>query len=156
MKRFTIRIYGVLIQNGAVLVSDEFIHGKHITKFPGGGLEFGEGALDCLKREFREEMNLEVEVSSHLYTTDFFVASAFDENCQVMSIYYLVETFENIAVPFSEKVNDYKIDNNIRGFRWIPLKTLSAEDFSFVIDKKVGEMLVSPPRPNSGRTGSHL
>ena len=143
MKRFTIRIYGILIQNGATLVTDEFIHGRHITKFPGGGLEFGESPIDCLKREFVEEMNLEVEIRSHFYTTDFFVASAFDEHCQVMSIYYLAETKNKITVPISEKPHDYKLENNAQAFRWIPLNSISANDFTFVIDKKVGEMLAS-------------
>ena len=45
-----------------VLVSDEYIRGNYYTKFPGGGLEFGEGTRDCLAREFMEEMNLKVEV----------------------------------------------------------------------------------------------
>ncbi|MFM2327645.1 MAG: hypothetical protein RIR31_1847, partial [Bacteroidota bacterium] len=60
---FNIRVYGILInENKQVLVSDEFIRGMQITKFPGGGLEFGEGTRDCLKREFMEEMNLEVAI----------------------------------------------------------------------------------------------
>ncbi len=141
MKRFTIRIYGILIQNDAVLVSDEFIHERHITKFPGGGLEFGESTTDCLKREFMEEMNLEVIIKSHFYTTDFFVASAFDEHCQVMSIYYLVETKLPITVPISEKPHDYKLENNTQAFRWIPLNAISADDFTFVIDKTVAGMI---------------
>ena len=68
--RFNIRVYGVLInKHKQVLVSDEFIRGQYFTKFPGGGLEFGEGTRDCLKREFQEEMNLEVAVGDHIYTT---------------------------------------------------------------------------------------
>lgn len=143
MKRFTIRIYGILIQNDAVLVSDEFVHERHITKFPGGGLEFGESTLDCLKREFMEEMNLEVSIKSHFYTTDFFVASAFDEHCQVMSIYYLVETNRPITVPISEKPRDYKLENNTQAFRWISLNAISSDDFTFVIDKAVAEIIKS-------------
>jgi hypothetical protein len=50
---FTIRVYGLLIHNGFMLVSDELIRGHRITKFPGGGLEFGEGTKDCLIREIR-------------------------------------------------------------------------------------------------------
>ena len=42
MKHFNIRVYGILIQDSNVLVSDEYIKGKNITKFPGGGLEYGE------------------------------------------------------------------------------------------------------------------
>ena len=77
MHRFNVRVYGILIKDGKVLVSDEYIKGNKITKFPGGGLEFGEGTIECIKREFIEEMQLPVEVISHFYTTDFFVSSAF-------------------------------------------------------------------------------
>ncbi len=76
---FNVRVYGILInEQKQVLVSDEFIRGSYYTKFPGGGLEFGEGTRDCLKREFMEEMNLKVEIGEHIYTTDFFQLSAFN------------------------------------------------------------------------------
>src|SRR5512133_2855883 len=89
MQKFNIRVYGILInEQKEVLVSDEFIRGNYYTKFPGGGLEFGEGTRDCLKREFLEEMNLNVEVGEHLYTTDYFQMSAFHPDHQIISIYY--------------------------------------------------------------------
>ena len=76
---FNVRVYGILINEAKqVLVSDEYIRGAYITKFPGGGLEFGEGTRDCLQREFMEEMNLKVAVGNHLYTTDHFQLSAFN------------------------------------------------------------------------------
>ena len=78
MSHFNIRVYGILINDHKkVLVSDEYIRGNYYTKFPGGGLEFGEGTRDCLVREFKEEMDLAVEVGEHLYTTDFFPAFGF-------------------------------------------------------------------------------
>ena len=74
---FNIRVYGILFGEGKkVLVSDEFIRGNYYTKFPGGGLDFGEGTRDCLKREFKEEMDLDVLVTDHLYTTDLIQMSA--------------------------------------------------------------------------------
>src|SRR5881398_4182065 len=89
---FSIRVYGILINEAQqVLVSDELIRGNYYTKFPGGGLEFGEGTRDCLRREFNEEMNLRVEVGEHLYTTDFYQISAFNREQQIISIYYLVK-----------------------------------------------------------------
>jgi ADP-ribose pyrophosphatase YjhB (NUDIX family) len=76
MGQFNIRVYGILInEQKQLLVSDEFIRGGYYTKFPGGGLEFGEGTRDCLKREFIEELNLKIEVLDHLYTTDFYQES---------------------------------------------------------------------------------
>ena len=58
---FIIRVYGIYIDpDKGILVSDELVNGKYITKFPGGGLEFGEGTIDCLKREMVEETGQEL------------------------------------------------------------------------------------------------
>ena len=97
---FTIRVYGILInENKQVLVSDEFIRGNYYTKFPGGGLELGEGTRDCLKREFKEEMNLDVQVEDHIYTTDYFQMSAFNPDDQIISIYYFVKRLKPLLLP---------------------------------------------------------
>ena len=61
-KPFNVRVYGIVIEDNQVLICDELINGYKMTKFPGGGLEFGEGTIDCVIREFNEEMNIEVEV----------------------------------------------------------------------------------------------
>lgn len=90
---FTIRIYGLIInQNNEILISDEFQLGTKMTKFPGGGLESGEGTIDCLKREFREECNgQELENIRHFYTTDYYQKALFYEKTQLLSIYYLAD-----------------------------------------------------------------
>lgn len=135
MQRFNVRIYGLLVKNNKVLITDELIGGRMITKFPGGGLEFGEGSIDCLKREFIEEMSLEIEVLSHFYTTDFFVASAYDES-QVISVYYLVKAVDEDCINDVSKFNYDK-----QSFKWLDVNTLDANDFTFPIDKKVAELL---------------
>src|SRR5881396_1217708 len=105
---FNIRVYGVLVnEQKQVLVSDEYIRGAYYTKFPGGGLEIGEGTRDCLKREFKEEMNLEVVIGEHIYTTDFFQQSAFNSAHQILSIYYLATALEPIVVPIRNKEFDF-------------------------------------------------
>jgi 8-oxo-dGTP pyrophosphatase MutT (NUDIX family) len=150
MFRFNIRVYGVLINDQKqVLVADELIRGKYYTKFPGGGLEFGEGTRDCLKREFIEEMNLKVEVGEHLYTTDYFQVSAFNPDHQILSIYYLVTPLEAITVRLSDKVFDfdetqmdfYKQRNEIESFRYIDWNDLSEDSVTLPIDKIVVRLL---------------
>ncbi|HEY0897744.1 MAG TPA: NUDIX hydrolase, partial [Sphingobacteriaceae bacterium] len=48
---FNVRVYGLLINHRQeILISDEEEYGVRFTKFPGGGLEYGEGLLDGLKR----------------------------------------------------------------------------------------------------------
>ena len=105
---FNLRVYGILITDAKqVVVSDEFIRGGYFTKFPGGGLEFGEGTRDCLKREFKEEMNLEVEIGDHIYTTDYFQMSAFNPSHQIISIYYFAKALEPFSVEFKNNPFDF-------------------------------------------------
>jgi 8-oxo-dGTP diphosphatase len=143
---FNIRVYGILFgENKRVLVSDEFIRGAYYTKFPGGGLEFGEGTRDCLKREFKEEMDLEVKIGDHLYTTDFFQMSAFNPEHQIISIYYLAEPLEPIKVPLrntpfdfdAAQLEQYKIKNEIETFRFIDWQLFSPESVTLPIDKVI-------------------
>jgi ADP-ribose pyrophosphatase YjhB (NUDIX family) len=105
---FNIRVYGILINNNdEILIAEELIKDQYITKFCGGGLEHGEGTLACLKREFIEEMNLNIEVLEHLYTTDFYQQSAFNPTQQIISIYYLVKALEPIKIKLNEKPFDF-------------------------------------------------
>lgn len=138
--RFTVRVYGLLIQQGRLLVSNEFIKGEHITKLPGGGLELGEGPLDCVIREFKEELNLTVSEATHFYTTDFFIPSAFDNDSQVIIIYFKVKIEE--AANFNPEEVDISHEPEILRFRWIPLEKLNAEDLTLPSDKKAIELLV--------------
>lgn len=141
VKKFNVRVYGILTQNNAVLVSDEYIKGNKITKFPGGGLEFGEGTKDCLIREFKEELDLDIEVLDHLYTTDFFVSSAFHSNSQVISIYYLVKAKSKLNFKISETEHNYDKKEGAQSLRWINYKELKDSDLTLIIDKRVGELL---------------
>ena len=143
MPSITIRVYGICInEKDQVLVSDEFIYGKYITKFPGGGLQSGEGTIDCLKREMVEETGQEVEVLGHYYTTDFFVPSAFDPTKQVISIYYTIRFIENVRFVTRGKPFDFKeVKNDAQSFRWMKISEIRDGSFTLVIDKRVGMML---------------
>jgi 8-oxo-dGTP pyrophosphatase MutT (NUDIX family) len=148
ISRFNIRVYGILMDdNKRILVSDEYIRGMYITKFPGGGLELGEGTRDCLKREFMEETGLEVIIGEHLYTTDFFQMSAFRKNEQIISIYYLVHPTDvfNLSTKTTlfdftpEQVGDPNGEAEV--FRWIEFDDINDNTVSLPIDKLVLKMM---------------
>lgn len=128
---FNVRIYGIIInKKKEVLLSDESFQDLSFTKFPGGGLQFGEGTVDALKREIMEEMGAAVEVIEHFYTTDFFQASAFNPQQQVISIYYLAKFVEE----------DFRVIEP--GFHWKNLSEFTVADVSLPIDKKVAQLII--------------
>ena len=140
----TVRVYGILMnEKKQVLVSDEY------TKFPGGGLEIGEGTRDCLKREFIEEMNLKVSIGDHLYTTDFFQISAFNNAHQILSIYYEAIALEPISVALKSKEFDfdeqqlqvYEKTRQIESFRLVDWEHFSSQQLTLPIDKIVADLV---------------
>jgi len=145
---FNVRAYGLVLHNHQVLVTDEFRMGQARTKFPGGGLEFGEGLNDCIRREIMEELGFEVLSVKHFYTTDFFVASAFDSTAQVISVYFLVTlSEENLAcIPVSAKFAwENPGTDGEQLFRWLSINQALSEDMTFPIDQHVAQLLASNP-----------
>jgi len=81
-------------------------------------------------------------VISHFYTTDFFQASAFHKNQQVISIYYLIRSIHPLFIKVKEKAFDFdSLTEGAQVFRWIPLASLKKQEFTFPIDQNVAEQL---------------
>lgn len=143
---FIIRVYGLILnEKNEILLTDEFQLDRKMTKLPGGGLQSGEGTIDCLRREFREECNgQEIENIRHFYTTDFYQESFFCKDHQIISIYYLATLKKPIRFTLSVKPFDFKeLKNGNQSFRWVKLNNLQSEDLSFPIDKFAVKQLQS-------------
>ena len=143
MSTFTIRVYGLLLHEGRVLVADEFIKGQRITKFPGGGLEYGEGLKDALVREVHEEIGIAAHDIAHFYTTDFFQQSAFHSTpMQVVSVYYTFRVADPSAISVVDiPFGDLNGPQDQEVFRWLDLAGSVEEDLSLPIDRHVWRML---------------
>ena len=140
---FTIRVYALIISSGnEVLVTDEFQLDRKMTKFPGGGLNFGEGTIDCLKRELIEECSQEITDIEHFYTTDFYQKALFWESFQLVSIYYLAKLKDPVQFRISEKAFDFPdLVNGNQSFRWVAAEKINPKEFTFPIDKHVAHLL---------------
>lgn len=142
--RFNVRVYGLIINaDHEILVSDEERGGVRFIKFPGGGLEFGEGLIDGLKREFLEECNLEIEVISHFYTTDFFVESAFGDGSQLLSVYYLVKPLHDFNFKIVTCPYDFgeQTGNDKQCFRMVKIADLTRDSVTFPVDQHIVDLL---------------
>lgn len=161
MALFNVRVYGIMFdEQHRLLVADEFIRGNFFTKLPGGGLEIGEGTRDCLKREFLEETGLDVSIGEHIYTTDFFQISAFNNIDQIISIYYAVTAngpinLETKTIPFDFKPNQIADPTKeAEVFRWIHWNDLTENDMSLPIDKVVIQLLKTKAKSNDKKHNS--
>ncbi|MFI5350169.1 MAG: NUDIX hydrolase, partial [Elusimicrobiota bacterium] len=67
-RNFSCRIYGVLRENGKVLLTRSAFRGSSFINFPGGGVEIGEAPMAALLREFVEETGLVVRPARTLYS----------------------------------------------------------------------------------------
>lgn len=139
---FNLRVYGIIINSkDEVLVSDELRHGSSFTKFPGGGLEWGEGQRETLVRELKEEMNLDAQIGDLFYVNDFFQKSAFRENDQLISFYYIVSKIDFDAIPVTN--HNFPLTEEGEKFRWMQRTELLESVFAFPIDKVVAKLLTS-------------
>jgi len=140
MSYFNVRVYGLLINDqDEVLLSDEFEYAQKFTKFPGGGVELGEGLIEALKREFVEECNAEIEVVSHFYTTDFYEKSSFNES-QLISVYYIVKALHPLVLDFKLQAFDFT-EGSAQSFRWAKISELNEADVTFKTDRTVVALL---------------
>jgi ADP-ribose pyrophosphatase YjhB (NUDIX family) len=130
--KINVRVYACAVKDNKVLTLFEEYAGEQLVKFPGGGLEFGEGLIDCLHREFDEELNVKIEVLEHFYTQEDFLVSKFRENEQLLTIYYLVKILNE---------EDFLIvDSCIEKTEWIDINS-KENPFKLPIDMIVFEKL---------------
>ena len=130
--KINIRVYAIYLnEKNELMALDEGYAGEKLVKLPGGGLEFGEGTIECLHREFEEELNLKIEVLEHFYTQEDFLVSRFRENEQLLTIYYTVNilNLEDLNI----------LDDSIENVKWISLH--EENPLPLPIDKIVFEKL---------------
>lgn len=143
--QFVLRVYGIIFNAwNEVLITDEYRMDMKMSKFPGGGLQYGEGTIDCLRREFREECNgQEIKDITHYYTTDFFQQALFYDNAQLISIYYKAVPEQPLCFRISGKSFDFQnTEDGAQSFRWLNLDTASPDMLTFPVDRLVLSKLI--------------
>ena len=93
-------------------------------EFPGGKIEPGETPKECLKREIKEEFDIESEVG------DFLISSKFT---------YCFVPIELLAYRVKHSSGDFKM-NDHEEIRWVRLSELKLYDF-LPADRLIVEML---------------
>lgn len=92
-KQVRVRVMGLFVKNDQLLLINHkgLNEEDEIWLPPGGGVEFGENAIQCLEREFLEETNLEIQVGELLFVNEF-----------ISETIHAVELFFEVKKAFGE------------------------------------------------------
>jgi ADP-ribose pyrophosphatase YjhB (NUDIX family) len=135
-----VRVAGFLKINDTVLMVEHIKAGKSYWLLPGGGVNLGEDTESALKRELKEELNLECHVNDLL----FVVESHNDRGDHIIQPTYLVET-ENIDLlaPGSDKrVNNFAFFDQDKIISSVIYPDIKQELREYLISKKINKRYI--------------
>jgi 8-oxo-dGTP diphosphatase len=121
-------VYGVVVQDGKVLLSKQW----NGYDFPGGGMDLGETIEEALVREVKEETGLDVRVGKVLACENSFFKMPFTgKYAHCILMYYLCEVTggEITTAHFSEDEKRYADMPE-----WIPLDRVPTLKFCNSVD----------------------
>jgi mutator protein MutT len=118
VQKFRVAIYGILIENSKVLITNTRVPSGVATNFPGGGLELGESPVAALTREFAEETCLAVSVGQLLYCSQHFHQNPDYPNEQLIHIYYRVQRL-------SGEIQHTGNNDDVLSTEWLTLEQLT-------------------------------
>lgn len=117
-----------LLENDGRLLLQEFWHEHDHYYFfrpPGGGIEKGEFAADAMRRELREELDLDVAEPEFLTVLENIFEYGGEQKHEIVFLYRATITEERLT-----KVPELRIVDNTINFRavWLPLEALLQEE----------------------------
>jgi len=85
-----VRVAGILIEDGRILLIEHTKNDKKYWLVPGGGIDWGESASEALIREFKEETSLDIEVEKFLFISE---TIAPDKQKHVINLYFKINLY---------------------------------------------------------------
>jgi ADP-ribose pyrophosphatase YjhB (NUDIX family) len=121
-KPIIVRVNGVLIEDGRLLLVEQYVSETRHWAHPGGKPEPGETLAQAVIREIKEETGLDVSADSLLYVTD-----RIDDNNHVVIISFLLS--KKGGVIGTGEGPEFKT-GKIKSVRMVPFDELESCGFS--------------------------
>jgi len=127
-----LRVCGICqVKNKILLVNHSGLNENNFWAPPGGGLQFGESAEACLKREFLEETGLEVEIRDFLFACEFIHSPL-----HAVELFFLTSLKGGVLKKGHDpELKDKQIIEDVKFFSWTEIERLQAEELHGIFSK---------------------
>ena len=115
---FNYRVAGIWIQEGHILLHRA--SGDKIWSLPGGRVEMNEASPLSLQREFKEELDLSIEIGRLVWIVENFFEYR-EKKVHEIGIYYLVSTEDKQALT---KGQFHGMEGERLVYEWVPISEL--------------------------------
>lgn len=108
---------------------------------PGGSFKENEGLSQCLKREYLEETNSQVEIIKNIGCYDFLLNAEYN-GCKYthhIAQFYVVNILANNKKPLKRflKNTNYNEENDSMGYKWVDIKLINKNNSSPLVIKAI-------------------
>lgn len=134
-----VRVCGICIDGGKILlVNHEGLNHGDFWAPPGGGLHFGETAEDCLKREFKEETGLTVEIGDFLFASEFI-----HKPLHAVELFFLTSIRDGILKRgIDPEMGNHQIIREVRFFDESEINQLKPVELHGIFEKAPGALKI--------------
>ena len=135
-----VRVAGFLNVNSTVLMVEHLKEGKAYWLLPGGGVNLGEDAKTALKRELKEELNLDCSVNDLL----FVVESYNNRGDHIIQPTYLIETGDiDLLAPGTDKrIKDFAFLDQDKIASAVIYPDIKQELNEYLVSKKINKRYI--------------
>ena len=113
---FKYRVAGCLLKGDAILTVQMCNNGFYC--FPGGHLHIGEDTASAVKREFKEETELDCDVEKLLAVVENFFKNKDGKLVHELCFFYLLNSEDAVKKDFTRIENDENVLKNLE-FKWV-------------------------------------
>ena len=132
-KKIRIRVGGIIVKKDKVLLVEHTKDNESYFLTPGGGVDFCEDAKTALKREFMEELSIEIVPKDIVYVSESICP---DSSRHIMNMVFLC-TYKSGKIKLGS-------DKRLSGYRYFLIKELdSVKIFPDSLKKCIKAILLS-------------
>tara|TARA_B110000285_G_scaffold235522_1_gene317781 strand:- start:628 stop:1773 length:1146 start_codon:yes stop_codon:yes gene_type:complete len=146
VSRFNVRVYGMILDETGerlLICNERLPDGSYAQKFPGGGVELGEGVMDAWWRECQEELGCQPAMQSVelFHTVETFIRSIFRPDDQLIALYYVCRLQSNEDVAWTEESAASPGGESNVQVSWKDWRSLDFRSFRFPTDQSAIQKL---------------